>query len=126
MGEKRVALTSKQILAISHIIGSPSLEEACRRAKISKGTLYTWLKTDIFKNELKRQREEVVNDSLAILKSAIARATEELIKLMDIAKPDLRRLVCKDILDYGLKAIEIEKVEARIDELEDRITKNTR
>lgn len=126
MREKMVALTSKQILAISHIIGSPSLEEACRRAKISKGTLYAWLKTDIFKNELKRQREEVVNDSLAILKSAIVRATEELIKLMDIAKPDLRRLVCKDILDYGLKAIEIEKVEARIDELEDRIIKNTR
>jgi Na+/phosphate symporter len=126
MTEDIAELKSKQLLAISHIIGSPSLEEACRRAKISKGTLYTWLKTDIFKNELKRQREEVVNDSLATLKSAIARATEELIKLMDIAKPDLRRLVCKDILDYGLKAIEIEKVEARIDELEDRITKNTR
>jgi hypothetical protein len=116
-----VELSNKQFLTINHIIASPTLEEACRRSKISKGTLYVWLKVEGFQQELKRQRDEVINESLARLKSAIVKATEELIKLMDTAKPDLRRLACKDILDYSLKAIEIERIEVRIDKLESRV-----
>lgn len=36
-------LTNRQLLAISQIISSSTLEEARRKARISKGTLYAWL-----------------------------------------------------------------------------------
>jgi len=119
-------LTNRQLLAINHIIASPTIEEACRRAKISKGSLYTWLKEKSFSEELKRQRDEVVKDSLARLKTAITRAVEELIKLMDSPKPELRRLACKDILEYALKSIELEDIEGRIDQLESRVSRERR
>lgn len=111
-------LTNRQLLAVNHIIASPTLEEACRRAKLSKGTLYAWLKDEVFKAELKRQRDEVVKGALDRLKFSMTRAVEELVKLVDTSRPELRRLVCKDIIDYGLKAIEFEDIEERLDKIE--------
>jgi hypothetical protein len=37
---------------------------------------------------------------------------------MDTQRPDLRRWVFKDIIDYTLKSIEIEDIEQRLDKLE--------
>lgn len=111
-------LTNRQLLAINQIIASKTLEEARKKAKISKGTLYTWLKDEVFKTELKRQRDEVVREAQDRLKCAMGKAVDELIKLMDSPKPGLRRLTCRDILDYGNKAIELEDIEGRLDTIE--------
>jgi len=105
-------------LAISYILSSPTLEEAYRKARVSKGTLYIWLKDEAFKTELKRQRDEVVREAQDRLKCAMGKAVDELIKLMDSPKPGLRRLTCRDILDYGNRAIELEDIEERLDKIE--------
>lgn len=120
--EEKMELSNRQLLAISQIIASTTLEEARRKAKISKGTLYAWLRDDAFKAELKRQRDEVIKESLARLKSAITKAVEELIKLMDSSRPELRRLASKDILEYALKSIELEEIEERLDKVEQAIS----
>lgn len=114
-------LTNRQLLAINQIIASSTLEEARKKARISKGTLYTWLKDEAFKAELKRERVEVVNEALSRLKKAITKAVDGLIKLMDSQRPDLRRWVFKDIIDYTLKSIEIEDIEERLDKIEKHI-----
>lgn len=105
-------------MAINHILFSPTLEEARRKAKVSKGTLYAWLKDEAFKAELKRQRDEVVKDALDRLKLAMSRAVDGLIGLMGSQQPSLRRWVCKDIIEYVLKSIEIEEIEDRLDKVE--------
>jgi len=114
-GEK---LTNRQILAISQIIASSTLEDARKKARISKGTLYVWLKEEAFKAELKRQRDEVVNEALERLKSALTKAVTGMIDLMDSPRPDLRRWVYKDIIEYALKSIELESIEQRLDKIE--------
>ncbi|MDD4980127.1 MAG: hypothetical protein PHC54_02485 [Candidatus Omnitrophica bacterium] len=118
--DKKTKLSNRQLLTVSHIITSPTLEEARRKAKVSKGTLYAWLKEEAFKVELKRQRDEVIKEALSRLKSAISQAVEKLVKLLDNEKPDLRRLVCRDILNYALKSIELEDIETRIANLEEK------
>ncbi len=125
MAEKN-ALTTRQLLTINQILSSCSLEEARRKSKISKGTLYTWLKEEAFKAELSRQRNEITKEARFRLKSAISRAVDELVKLIDNEKADLKRLVCKDILDYAFKSIELEDIEARIDSLEEKTKLNRR
>lgn len=117
-------LTSRQLLAINQIIASPTLEEACIKAKISKGTLYAWLKGEAFKSELKRQRDEVIRDALDRLKCGISKAVDELINLMASKNPNLKYRACKDIIDYTLKSIEIENIEERLDRVESAIAKN--
>ncbi len=111
-------LTNRQLLAISHIIASSTLEDARKRARISKGTLYAWLKDEAFKAELKNQRDKVVKEALDRLKMAMTKATKGLIELMDTKRPDLRRWVYKDIIDYALKSIELEDIEERLDKVE--------
>lgn len=105
-------------MAISYILSSPTLEEAYRKARVSKGTLYIWLKDEAFKTELKRQRDEVVRDALDRLKSAMSKAVDGLIGLVESSRPNLRRWACKDIIDYTLRSIELEDIEERLDKVE--------
>ncbi len=115
-------LTNRQLLAISQIIASKTLEEACRKAKVCKATLYAWLKEAAFKAELKRQRDEVVNEALNRLKYALSKAVDGLIVLMDSKQPYLKHRASKDIIDYALKSIELEDIEARLDKIEAMIS----
>lgn len=114
-------LTNRQLLTINQIIASSTLEEARQKARISKGTLYAWLKDETFKAELKRQRDEVVNEALSRLKKAMTKAVDGLIELMNSQRPDLRRWVFKDIIDYTLKNIELEDIEERLSKIEKHI-----
>lgn len=111
-------LNNRQLRLINNFLISSSIEETCKKSNVSKATFYNWLKDENFKTELKRQRDEVVKEALNRLKHATARATEELIKLIDSSRPELRRWVCKDIIEYVLKSIELEEIEERLDKVE--------
>lgn len=111
-------LTNRQLLAMPHIIASFSIEDASQKAKVSRSTLYNWLKEGNFKAELKRQRDEIVRNALDRLKSAITKAVEELIKLTEAQREEVRRLACNDIITHVLKSIEIEDIEQRLDKVE--------
>ena len=112
------ALTNRQLLVIQHILASATLEEARRRARLSKGTLYAWLKEDDFSAELKRQRDDAIKNASDRLKCAMAKAVNGLIELMDTPRPDLKRWVYKDVIEYALKSIEIEALEERLKKVE--------
>ena len=111
-------LSNKQLLAITHILNSPSIEEACKKIGIARSTYYAWLKIEAFKAELKRQRDETVESALNSLKFAITKAVEELIRLTEAKREEVRRLACHDIIAYVLKSVEIEEIEKRLDSIE--------
>jgi hypothetical protein len=47
-------LIDRQRRVIAHLLAAPSNEEACRRARINKTTVYEWLPDETFRQELKR------------------------------------------------------------------------
>jgi len=51
-----------------------SIEEGCKRAGVSKATVYEWLKDDVFRNELKRQRNSIIDSAVDTLKANLAKA----------------------------------------------------
>lgn len=114
-------LSKNQLLMITYILSSSSVDEACKKVKISRTTYYSWLKDNEFKDELKRVRDELIEESLNSLKYSITKATEELIKLADSEREDIKRLACRDIITFGLKAIEVEDIEKRLDKIEEVI-----
>lgn len=118
MTDKHSKLNNRQLLAIPRILSSPSVEEGCKKARVSRTTFYAWLKDNDFKTELKHQRDEMIKDALDRLKCAITKATTELIKLMDSSREDIKRLACRDIIGYALKSIEIDDIEQRLDKVE--------
>ena len=80
-------LTAKQARVIPYLLGAPSLEEGCKRARVSKVTVYDWLKQENFRQELKRQRDEMIERALNSLKANIAKATETRVTVTNGNRP---------------------------------------
>lgn len=116
-------LTERQKKAIPHLIISATNEEGRKRARISRNTLYTWLKDPIFRNELQRQRNIVVDEALEILKANVTKAVNVLVSLLDNVTDNDRlvRLVCNDIISHTLKAKEIDELIQRIETIEKKL-----
>jgi hypothetical protein len=115
------SLTSRQLLLISHLIVAPSNDEACRRARVSRGALYAWLKDQNFQEELKVQKEAVVKSGFDRIQLGITMAANGLLELLNTDRPELKRLVCRDILDFSMKFQEINRIEARLEAIESAV-----
>jgi predicted DNA-binding protein YlxM (UPF0122 family) len=115
------ALTARQTRVIPYLLDAPSIEEGCKRAKVSKAAVYEWLKNESFKAELKRQRDELIRGALYSLKANVSKATRTLVKLLDSESESIKARAAEDILEFTIKAIEREELEKRIEALEARI-----
>ncbi len=112
-------LTSRQQLAITEILASRSLEEARRRIRASKGTLYGWLKDPVFQAELTRQRQAVVEQAFERLKAGLTHAVDKLLALLQAeGQPSLQLRAAQTILEHGIKALELRELEQRLEALE--------
>jgi DUF1680 family protein len=88
---------------------------------VSKATVYEWLKDKTFRQELKRQRDAVIERALDSLKANISKATETLLKLLDSEKEGIQVRAAEDIIAFTQKALEHEELEKRIEALEARL-----
>lgn len=101
-------LTPRQLSVIPHVIGCASIEEACRRAKVSKPTLYKWLRDEDFKAELSRQREEIYKESLENLKAGGKRAVQRLLALINSKREEIALRACSQVISANLRLKELE------------------
>ena len=113
-----VRLTTRQRRAIPLVLAAKNIEEGCRAAKITAVTWYAWLKNEGFKAEVDRQREAVISEALDRLKAAINEAVEGLTGLMSAEEKTVRLRACERVLEYFLKAKEIEDIEERLGRIE--------
>jgi AcrR family transcriptional regulator len=114
-------LTAKQARVIPYLLGAATLEKGCKRAGVSKVTVYEWLKQEVFRQELKRQRDELIERALDSLKANVTRATETLVKLLASKSEPIRARAAEDIIEFAQKAIEQEELEKRIKALEEKL-----
>ena len=114
-------LTAKQARVIPYLLAAPSLEEGCKRARVSKVTVYGWLKQEVFQQELKRHRDELIDRALDSLKANVSKATETLVTLLDSKSEPIRARAAEDIIEFAQKAIEHEELERRIQALEEKL-----
>ena len=119
--DSAVELTSRQQFAITEILASRSLEEARRRIRASKGTFYGWLKEVVFQAELKRQRQAIVDEAVERLKSGLTQAVDKLLELLQTeGQPGIQLRAAQSLLEHGLKAVELQDLENRLEALEQR------
>jgi hypothetical protein len=112
-------LTDKQVKAIPHLIASKTIKEGCKKARISRKTMYIWLQDPTFKQEFRNQRDIIIEEGLEDLKGNLTKATEALIDLLNNTNNDsLKRYVAKDIIDYVMKARELGELEERLVKIE--------
>jgi len=114
-------LSGRQLRVIPYLLAAPSIEEGCKRARVSKGAVYEWLKDDTFKNELRRQRGQLTTIALDTLKAGIAKATVTLVNHLDSEHESISIRAAESIIEFAQKALEHENLEKRIEALEERI-----
>lgn len=112
-------LTPRQILALPFFSANPSIEASCEAAGISKNTYYEWLKNPVFKSELDRIRNEIVNDAVNQLKATTIKAATTLSSLLDRDdNPSVQRAAANDILNHVGRFKELQELQERIEKLE--------
>ncbi len=100
------SLTYRQRRTIGFLVAARSQEEGRRRAGVGKTTLARWLQDPPFRAELTRQRNQVIEEALATLRSAMVKAAQVLVDLLDDENPRLRRFVAVDIINLVLRGLE--------------------
>ncbi len=115
---EKAKLTSNQLRAISCILESSSIEEAAKKAKISRASIYNWLKDEKFSKKLKTERDFLFSEGLNLLMQANMKAVKELVDLLDSNEEKTRRLAAKEILNMSLRVAEIRNLEERISKIE--------
>jgi len=119
--DEESTLTARQAKFLPVLIGARTYTEACRKGRVSRNTLYEWLKDPAFKAELDRQRAELVDQGFALLSQSVVKAVETLVGLVDNGDARLKRLACKDILDQHHKFREMDELTKRIEAIEERL-----
>jgi hypothetical protein len=111
-------LSDRQKRALPYLAVAPSVQEACRQAKIRTDTYYRWLKNPDFVAALKKQQNELVTDAMNCLRANIGRAVSTLVGLLDNESDFLKRSVANDIISHYLKYSELSEIEERLETVE--------
>ena len=127
MADLKKKLTRKQEEAIIALLSSRNTEEAARACNIPPRTLHRWLTEPAFTAAYREARRQAYQQSIAVLQKGSTAAATTLLKVMlDLATPASTRVrAAESILAHSAKAIEIEDIEARVEELERAVEKNT-
>jgi phage terminase small subunit len=114
-------LTARQARFLPVLLASPTYTQACQKGRVSRDTLYEWLKDPGFKAELDRQRDELVAQGFALLSQSVTKAVETLVGLLDAGDGRLKRLAARDILDQHTRFRELDDLTRRIEAIEERL-----
>ena len=119
-GEK---LSRNKEKAIAALLLKPSIPAAAKDVGVGERTLWRWLKDKNFKKAYKEARREVVRQAIAQVQAGLSKAVKTLKNIIDDenASPSARVSAAKTMIDMGLKAVEIEDLESRIEALEARM-----
>jgi len=115
-------LTAKQEKAIAALLTEGSVAAAATKAGIATSTLFGWLRDPAFDTAYRAARREAVGHAIARLQQLSTDAVAVLATVMaDKNTPaSVRVTAAAKLLDMALRAVEIEDLEARIDQLEQR------
>lgn len=113
------SLSEKQERAILAVLDSRSIEEACRKAGISRTLYYEWLKDDPrFAEALRSRRDAAGAEALERLHRGLSIAVDVLVDLLASKNEWVRRVAANDVISRFLKAKELGDLEERLGRLE--------
>ena len=121
-----VKLSTRQKHAIPLVLAARSVEEGCRSAGITRQTWYNWMRDEALNEAVCQCREGVISDALERLKSAVAFAVEGLTGLVEAEEKNIRLRACSEVLDYFMKARELEDMDRRVRALENAVLRQGR
>jgi hypothetical protein len=117
---KNSDLSPRQEKAILALLTHQTLEEAAQASGISRTTMFRWLQDKDFHAGYMRARRESVRQAIGRLQSKTSEAVNVLVEIMNNSdtSPFARVGAAKAIIEYSIKAVEVEDLAQRVEELE--------
>jgi len=109
------SLTPRQLRVIPYLLSCRSIEEACRKAHVSKQTVYSWLKDGEFSEEVRKQKDLIYGRAIDNLSVGTDAAVTKLLKLLNSRNENIALRAAQSILSLSLaiKAKETEDTESQ-------------
>ena len=97
-------LNPRQVRLLAALVSNSDIQLACKTAEVSRTAAYSWLKQPAFQKELSRQRDAVLSEALASVKTLAARAVADQSSFYSISHmlqfaPHSQRLALRSLLD---------------------------
>lgn len=113
-------LTPDQEKAIAALLSASTIAAAAKRVSVGERTLYRWLQAPDFVAAYRAARREAVSQAIAQLQQHSGDAVQVLVSIAnDKNKPVYARVAAaRSILEFAVKAVELEDMAQRIEALE--------
>ena len=113
-------LTSNQEKAVAALLSEPSVAAAAAKAGIGERTLFRWLDDPAFADAYRQARREAVSQAVARLQPMSTHAVTVLAMVMADTRvsPSTRVTAAKSVLEFAIRAVELEDLEGRLSALE--------
>lgn len=115
----------KQEIAITALLTAPTIQQAAKIAEVGESTLWRWLQIPEFEKAYRDAKKKTVSQAINRLQQITGEAVETLREIMnDKESPaHVRVTAAKTIIEQSIKAVEIEELVGRVEELEKLVPK---
>ena len=111
-------LSDRQVVALPHIAAAATNAEGARAADISLATLKRWRQDPVFREELRRMKQDTANLAHAELNGLALKSTSALAELLDDPNPRVKTQAVRLALVLGIRIGEVAQNRRRLNQLE--------
>jgi hypothetical protein len=108
----------KQEQAIAALISESTVEAAATKAGVGYRTLLNWLANADFQRAYARERRRIVDHAVSQVQRICGVAVTALKRNLECGTPAVEVSAARAVLDFALRAVEVQDLAARIEELE--------
>ena len=117
-----VELSDRQVTALPYLAAAPTKQEGARMAEIDVSTLRRWQQDPVFRDELRRVREEAASLAFAELNGLALKSMSALAELIDDDNPRVRTQAIRIALDMCSRHGETARNSRRLNQLQKALT----
>ncbi|MXY59857.1 MAG: hypothetical protein F4Y96_05175 [Chloroflexi bacterium] len=115
-------LSDRQVMALPYLAAATTNEEGARMAEINISTLTRWRQDPVFRDELRRLREDASNLAFAELHGLALKGMATLSGLMEDPNPRVRTQAVRIALNVGVRVGETQRNTRRLNQLQKALT----
>ena len=115
-------LSDRQVVALPYIAAAATNTEGARAADISLATLKRWRQDPVFREELRRMRQETADLAHAELNGLALKSTAALAELLDDPNPRIKTQAVRLALVLGVQVGQVRENQRRLRQLERALT----
>ena len=115
-------LSDRQVTALPYLATAPTKQEGARMAEIDVSTLRRWQQDPVFRNELRRIREETASLAFTELNGLALKSMNSLAELLEDPNPRIKAQAVRIALSMCARNGEVARNTRRLNQLQKALT----